>query len=173
MDKIKTITLRKFLVYDLLKFSSFLIIAVLAPLLRQQILTGTIVNALLFLSVITLGLRGALLLAVIPSIFALAAGLLSPALIPFIPLIMFGNIILILSFNFLRKNNFWLGIVLAALLKFVFLAGGSFLAVNLFFKKDVILPVLAILSWPQLATALLGGVLAYFVLKFFKKSDAR
>lgn len=173
MSKIKILSFKKALIFDLSKFCLFLSLAVLAPLLKQQFLTGTIVNALLFLSVVSLGIRGALLLAICPSVFAFYIGLLAPAMAPFIPLIVLSNMALVLVFNLLKKNNFWLGMVSAAVLKFIFLAGASSFLAHLFIKKEAILPILTMLSWPQLFTALAGGLLAYLVLKNFKKNNAQ
>jgi riboflavin transporter len=173
MEKIKTLALNRTLIPDLAKFSLLLAITILAPLANQQLITGTIVNAVLFISCLILGRRGAILLALAPSIFALTVGLLPPALAPMIPFIILGNVILILVFDFLRKKNFWLGVFSASFLKFIFLAATSSLIVNIFFKKEIAQSVAVMTSWPQLLTAVLGGSLAYFGLRFFKKIDAK
>jgi hypothetical protein len=166
MSKIKILVLKKEFITDLLKFSLFLSLAILAPFLHQQWLTGTIVNALLFLSVVLLGRRPALLLALAPGAFALAVGLLPALLLPFVPLIILGNIILVLVFDFFRKSNFSLALILAAVLKFSFLAGLSFVFADLFFENKAIL---APLFWPQLITASSGGLVAYIFLRFKNK----
>jgi riboflavin transporter len=172
MEKLKTLALNNILIFDLVKFFLLLAIIILAPLAKQQLVTGTIVNAALFISCFVLGKRGAILLALAPSVFALAVGLLPSALAPMVPFIILGNVILILIFDYFRKKNFWLGVFSSSLLKLFFLASTSSLIINMFFKKEIAQSVAAMMSWPQLLTAVLGGSLAYFYLRFFKKIDA-
>ena len=71
--------------------------------------------------------------------------------------------------HYLNKKSFTLGVVLGAFLKFVFLfTFATFLAQGFF--NDTLLPkVIGMMSWPQFATALLGGIFAFIVLKFVKK----
>jgi hypothetical protein len=173
MERIKILALNKIIVSDLAIFSLFLAVAILAPLAGNQLVTGIIVNAVLFVSCVVLGVRGAILLALIPSVFALASGILPPALVPMIPFIMLGNVILILIFDFLKNKNFWLGMVSGAILKFIFLYNIFFVVVNLIIKKEIAQSAAAMMSWPQLLTALFGGGVAYLTLRFFKKIDAR
>jgi len=173
MIQIKTIAIKRTLVIDLTKFALLLSIAVVAPLIRQQIVTGTIVNAVLFISVVSLGVRGAVLIALVPSIFSLSVGLLPAALAPMIPFIMVSNIILVLIFDLLRKKKYWAGMISAGFLKFVFLTSVSFVVINLLLKKEIAQQVAVMMSWPQLLTALAGGVIAYLVLKSLNKSNAQ
>ena len=100
---------------------------------------------------------------------ALSSGLLPLPLAPMIPFIMIANAILVAVFYYLYKKSFVAAILIAAFLKFVFLyAVVTFLAQNLL--DAIFLPKVAIMmSWPQFATALLGGVFAFVVLKFLKK----
>ncbi len=158
---------------DLAKFVLLLSIAIIAPLIRQQAITGTIVNAVLFISAVFLGIRGAVLIALVPSIFSLSVGLLPAVLAPTIPFIMIGNIILILVFDFLRKKNYWLGMISAGVLKFIFLASVSSVVINLLLKKEIAHQVAMMMSWPQLLTALSGGAIAYLVLKALNKLNAK
>ena len=143
MEKIKILTLNKIFMADLAKFSLLLAIVILAPLANQQLLTGTIVNAALFISCVILGIRGAILLALAPSIFALAVGLLPAVLAPMIPFVILGNVILILAFDFLSKKNFWQGVILGAFIKFIFLYSASFMVITLIFKKEIV-PVVSL-----------------------------
>ena len=167
MSKIKVLAVKREIVIEIVKFALLLGAAVAAPLAGQQAVTGTIVNAVLFISVAYLGIRGAVLIALVPSIFSLATGLLPAVLAPMIPFIMAANIILILVFDFLRRKNFWLGIISGAVLKFIFLAAVSSVVINLLLKKEIAATVAAMMSWPQLFTALAGGVIAYIFLNIF------
>jgi hypothetical protein len=143
------------------KFLCFLAVVFFAPFIGNQFITGTIVNASLIVSFFVFGLGGAILLCFLPSAISLTLGFMSlPIMIPFIVL---GNIILILSFRFLK--NYWLGLIMGALFKFSFL----FLITNFIIKFFVSSPILnkisIMMSWPQLVTACLGGFIAYFIIK--------
>jgi hypothetical protein len=146
---------------DLIIISILLAIASLAPLVRNQFVTGTIVNATLLIAVCSVGVYGGLLVAVVPSMIALTSGLLPAVLAPMVPIIIIGNVLLVLVFAGLRKPNYWLGAITAAVLKFGFLAGMTGLLAGLLVNAKMVSSVMYMLSWPQLLTALAGGLLAY------------
>ena len=81
-----------------LQLSAFVAIAVTAPYFLNQLITGSIVNALLFISASVLGLESAFILCLIPSLISIYTGLLPLALAPMIPFIMTGNALLVLFF---------------------------------------------------------------------------
>ncbi len=151
------------------QFVALLAVATIAPLFHAQWLTGPIVNAMFLIAVALLGTQTAIILALLPSTIALSAGLLPAVLAPMIPFIIIANTILILGFSVLGEKNYWLGILVGSLLKFLFLWSTSFVVINLLLKKELATSVSAMMSWPQLATALLGGVIAYIFLKSIKK----
>ncbi len=151
-------------IFVLAQFATLISIATIAPIFHQQIITGSIVNATLFISVILFGMRGAILIGLIPSVIALSIGLLPTVLAPMIPFVMLSNALLILVFASLRARNFWLGIICASFIKFIFLFFASSMIVNLFVEKEIIGKVAIMMSWPQLLTALIGGIIAYLVL---------
>jgi len=151
----------------LLKSSQFLLLLgliILVPLVGNQFVTGTIVNASLLISVMTIGFPGAILLCFIPSIISLFTGLLPWVMAPMIPFIIAGNILLITVFELLRKRNFFLGLIPGALLKFSFLFFTSSYMIHFFVKEAVASKIAVMMSWPQLVTALLGGIIAYSLL---------
>lgn len=160
-DKTRTIATTQFI--------ALLGIATIAPLFHVQWVTGPIVNAMFIIAVVLLGTQNAIILALLPSTIALSVGLLPAILAPMIPFIIISNTILILGFSLLREKNFWSGIIVGSVLKFIFLWSTSFVVINLLLKKELATQVSAIMSWPQLATALIGGVLAYVFLKSIKK----
>ena len=151
------------------KFIALIGIATLVPLFHQQMITGPIVNATLFVSAIIFGRQMGIFVGLIPSVIALSVGLLSPVLAPMIPYIMISNAILILTFNFLRNKNFWLAVGVASFMKFLFLFSTSSLVVNLLLKKEIADSVIMMMSWPQLSTALAGGIIAWVFLKKIQK----
>jgi len=176
MTNLKINSLSKVQVEALTKFLLISGVAIVMPFyIHLQWLTGPIVNALLILALFLVGIRSAFFVALIPSVVALSAGLLPAILAPMIPFIMLSNILFVLVLDFsskLIKNEnkaYWSGVLIASFLKFLFL----FLSVNviskLLIKNEFAIKVAQILSWPQFYTALLGGVIAFLVLKWFRK----
>ena len=100
---------------------------------------------------------------------ALSAGLLPAILAPMIPFIMLSNAILIMTFSALKKKNYWLNIAIGSTFKFLFLFATSSIVINLLIKKEIAQQVALIMSWPQLLTALAGGVIAYPIIKLIKR----
>ncbi|MFA5431789.1 MAG: iron hydrogenase [Candidatus Paceibacterota bacterium] len=160
----QVLSLNKKIALSLVQFSVLLLLVVFAPLINNQLITGTIVNASLLMAVVLLGMRGAVLLCFLPSIISLSFGLLSMVMAPMVPFIILGNIILVHAFNLLRERNFFLGLITAALLKFSFLFLISNFVISLFIKQSVADKIVVMMSYPQLLTALMGGVIAYFVI---------
>lgn len=170
MSQIKVLALDKAHVILLTKFAVLVLVAVAAPLLgHNQAITGPIVNATLFLAVILLGMRAGVLVGMLPSCIALASGLLPWVMAPMIPFIIVGNAMLVLVFGFLRKESFWLAVISAGFLKFIFLFGSSLTLINLVLAKPIAQKVAAMFSWPQLATALAGGLIAYAAMLLYKR----
>jgi hypothetical protein len=143
---------------------------------HQQFLTGPLINALLILALLYLGKNQALFLALIPSTVALTRGLLPLALAPMVPFIMISNCLYILVFAQLRTSHLTknlLLILLAAIVKTFFL----FLISKLLMENMLVAPlsskIASMMSWPQLWTAVLGGVLALSIDQALKKKYVR
>ncbi len=149
-------------------FVLLLSIAVFAPLLKQQFITGPIVNAVLFVSTAYLGVLSGILIGFLPSLFAYFAGLLPVPLLPMIPYIIMSNAILVICFGILKKRNFFGAAVIASFLKFLFLFSSSSYIISFFIKKSLPAPIIAMMAWPQLITALLGSIIAFIILKSIK-----
>jgi hypothetical protein len=143
-------------------------IAISVPLFHQQMITGPVVNATLFAATVLLGAQMGVLVGLIPSVIALSVGTLPAALAPMVPYIMLSNVILIVTFNFLKGKNYWLAITAASFLKFLFLFVSSSVVVGLLLKKELAESVVVMMSYPQLLTALLGGVLAKVFLDLYQ-----
>ena len=165
--------------YNYINLGQFLILAsipiVLPFFVHIQWLTGPIVNATLIMALFLVGIRGALLLCLIPSMMALSGGLLPAILAPVVPFIMLSNTIFILSidyfYNKIRNENigYWSGLVVASFLKFIFLFLSVNVISNLLIKQELILKVAQMMSWPQFFTAIIGGIIAWVFLKKLKK----
>ena len=147
-----------------------ILIAVVPSIVHFQWITGPMVNAILIIAAITIGPMEAIMLGLMPSTVALATGLLPLPLAPMIPFIMIGNAIMIMTFYYM-KDNFWAGITIAALFKFAFLHGSVLLVMSKLLDGKIVSKLAVMMSWPQFATAIIGGVIAYFILKGIKKYD--
>ncbi|MEA2088616.1 MAG: iron hydrogenase [Patescibacteria group bacterium] len=151
--------------------ANFLFLAGLSILIPAffhiQFITGPMINAILFLSVVLLGRSSALLIGMIPSVIALSFGLLPALLAPMVPFIMLSNAILIMVFSWLEKK-YWAAVLIASTAKFLFLYFSCSIIMDLIFKKELALKISQILGWTQLATAILGGIIAFLILKSLK-----
>jgi hypothetical protein len=156
-------------VMDLIYFGTLSGIAIIMPFFPFQGLTGPIVNAIILIAVVILGLKKASLICFLPSVVALSSGLLPFVLAPMIPFIILGNIILALVFAKFYKQNFWLAVGFGSLAKFGFIFITGQIVINFFINQALSSKVIALISWPQLLTALGGGVIAFIFLKTIKK----
>ncbi len=158
------------------KFLALAGVATVVPFyIHFQWITGPLVNAILIIALFLLGIRSALILCFVPSLMALAGGLLPAVLAPVVPFIMLGNTILVLIMEWFYTNikdankGYWLGLVIGASLKFLFLFLNVNIVSRLLIKKELAAAVAGMMSWPQLATALTGGLIAWGVLKKIKR----
>lgn len=159
------------------KFLSLAVIATFLPFfVHIQWVAGPVVNAVLILSVFLVGIRGALFLALIPSVIALSGGLLPAPLAPMIPFIMLGNAVLVICVDWFtggevkKVKGYWAGVGTGALLKFALLFYASDIVVGLLLKQELATQVARMMSWPQFLTAMAGGVLAWGFLRVLKAS---
>lgn len=166
---IQAVSLNKSKVISLAQFAILLGVSIVAPLFHFQPLTGPIVNAALFIATVILGAQSAILIGFLPSLIALAVGTLPAPLAPMVPFIMVSNTILIVTFGHLKEKNFWAAVVTASILKFLFLFSTSYIVVQLATQPKIASKIAIMMSWPQLLTALAGGIIAWLLLKKFSK----
>jgi hypothetical protein len=122
----------------------------------------------LIVAVAILGKKEAIAIGIFPSLISIVAGLLVPAAVPLIPFIILSNVILIFVFDFLRKKNYWRGVIFGSILKFSFLYFSGVVLVRIF-ESNILAKITALMfSWQQLLTALSGGIVAYAVLRVMK-----
>lgn len=154
----------------ILIFSVLAVLAAYLPtIIHSQPVTGSLINMSLVSAVFLIGPLGAVLLGLMPSVFALASGLLPWALAPMMPFIVAGNAILVVVYHYLGRKNFVLAIIAAAFGKFLFLYAMANLLINVLPSGRQILPLASMMGWAQFLTAVTGGILAYIVLFFVKK----
>jgi hypothetical protein len=151
-----------------------LTVSVLPFFIHIQFISGPFVNALLIIILFLCGIRTAVIACLLPSMMALAGGLLPAVLAPVIPFIMISNVIFIFLIDFFyrrtldNQKGYWIGVFIGAAVKFTFL----YISVNfinqLLIKKELLGVVIQMMSWPQFVTALTGGVIAWLFLKWLK-----
>lgn len=133
----------------------------------SQFVTGSCVNAILALSVLTVGLSSGIIIAVISPFVAFILGI-GPQLFPIVPVIAVGNAVFILILWLLTHKHpdekKWglLAWVVAAVCKFLTL---YVIIVQVLCRilplPDAQIAVFSVMfSWPQLITALIGGAVA-------------
>lgn len=132
-----------------------------------QPVVGPLVNMTLLIAAVVVGSLPAIIIGCLTPIMAFVLGIMP--LLPLVPFIMLGNTLLILSFNLIRralpKYGDIVGVIVAALLKYAFLAVSIRYLVT-FFMEKVPPKIIAAFSLPQLYTALIGGFLAIIIVKY-------
>ena len=142
---------------------------------NNSFIVGPLVNMCLLIAAMTAGIGGGLAISVLTPFTSLIGNNapIAAALLPFAPFIAVSNVILVLVFYFLYNKNKYIGVVCAAILKFIFLFLSVRLFVNIFdfpkFAKNLVL----LFSWPQLITALIGGFVALPIIIGVKKATKR
>jgi hypothetical protein len=137
-----------------------------------QYITGPLVNALLILTVLWSGVSQAIFVGMVTPMGAALSGVLPLPLWIMIPFIALGNAVWVSLFGGLRGINRWVALVVAAVAKFVLLYAAVTVLVahplSLVVSghaQAVVVPqaIVAMMAWPQLLTALAGGVIAFGV----------
>jgi len=167
----QTITLPK--TQTKIYYYSLIAVSFLIPLLISgpQLLTGSVVNAFLFLTVYFFEKKQTLPIIMLPSIGAVLNGLVfgtfTPFLLYFLPFIWMGNYIL--SFVFAKmhkKSSIISSVFISSLCKALFL----FLIANIYVGVQVVPSIfLKAMGLFQLGTALIGGALAFIIYKSISK----
>lgn len=139
---------------------------------NSNFIVGPLVNACLLVSTALAGVWSGLFISVVSPFSSLINNHapVAAALLPFAPFVAAGNAVYVLSYYLLRKKSAAAGVGVGAVLKFGFL----YLAINIFLQlfsfPKFAKVLLALFGWPQLITALLGGIIGLAVIKVLKKS---
>jgi len=169
-------TMARFNVRAMTQFLALASVATLLPFfIHLQWITGPVINAILILILFLVGIRSALVVCLIPSLMALSSGLLPVILAPVVPFIMISNVIFVLGIDWFYQSaknenkGYWLGVLVGAGLKFLFLLASVNFIGRLLIKQELAIKVAQMMSWPQFATAVAGGLIAWVVLKWLKR----
>ncbi len=146
----------------------------------NNFIVGPVVNAVLLVATAAAGVwSGAAISLIAPLVSAFTnKAPIAPLVIGFSPFIIIGNLIIVLSFHFLRKKSSRgfipgsvLGVAAGSVLKFGFLYAAISVFTSLVDMKPQQAAALTnLFSWPQLFTAVAGGVIALVILKLAGRS---
>ena len=153
-------------------------VSLVAPILwhsqafPNQLVVGTIVNALLAGSALYLSFRKAILVILLPAIAALLSGFIfgtySVSLVYFLPVIWLGNAVYVYAIKsmvFVRSANYAIAVLVSSVLKSALIGASAFMLV----VAGIVPAVMLIpMSLVQFATAVGGGILAGTTM-YFKK----
>jgi len=149
----------------LTKAAVLLAIAIVFQLVKMgQYVTGTGINTVLITAVGVCGLPWAAAIGIMTPMLAVLLGVQPPPTIVLVPFIIAGNMIYVVMFRILRRYNDYIRIIAAALAKFMLL----YAAANIIVSK-LPAPIKLAFSFPQLITAVSGGVIAIILLKIVDK----
>ncbi len=150
-------------------------LAFLIPFLISgpQLLTGTLVNAVLYLFALKVYSKKFLIISLFPSIGAVLNGVLfgsvTPALLGMLPFIWMGNLLLIQSVRLLMKSNSHVVAIMgSAVLKSLFMILISYTLYSLHRIPQLLLSSMGLF---QLITSVLGGGVAFGVINAFSKKQ--
>jgi len=170
--KVKTLVNTK----ELTQFLALSSIATILPfIIHIQWITGPIINAILIITLLLSGIRSAMLVCLIPSVVALSSGLLPAILAPVVPFIMISNVLFVLIIDALNSKlksvdrSYWLAIITASSVKFLFLFLSVGVIAKILIKQELLIKVAQMMSWTQFVTAITGGVIAFGFLKFLRR----
>ncbi len=160
---------------NLYRFAFLSAIVLVSPLVFSQPITGSFVNAALFLSAAFFGFRKeSFLIATVPSLVAVSTGQLPMALAPVVPFIMAGNLLLVFLADrgFRNGKKFVITAITSSFAKSALLFAVGFLfSVTLFRGTPLAGTVLTVFGWLQLATALVGAAIAFGVLRILRPRE--
>lgn len=168
-------------VNHLIKASLFLALAIVFQVVGKnlptisQFFVGPAINAILILTAAICGGIYGVLVGSLTPLLAYLTGQLPSALGPFIPFIIVGNILFVLSFVILSKQEKYgkyLGIIIGSFIKYVFLSFSASKLIPLFnlnMPAKIVKKLAITMGLPQLITALIGGAFALILIEILRK----
>jgi len=162
MNNFKFITKTTLLLAFTVMFQMLGQIIPLSPLTANLII-GSLVNVSLAVSSLAVGVWGGIIISIAAPIMAFLQQHIK--FVWLIPIIAGGNVVLVLIYRWLYARYKWAGIAVSASTKFLILYLLVKMFINIFVVPAEAASMLSLMfSWPQLVTALVGGLLAVPVL---------
>ena len=145
------------------------------PFAVKQLVTGSLVNCILFVYADRVGLGSAVTVGIVSAILASVIGV-GPQVLPIVPLIAVGNAVLAFIYwaakNKLKMPGI-LRVIPAAAVKcgFLWLTVPALLSALTSVPEKQAKALSVMFSWPQGVTALVGGLLALAIIPRLKKAE--
>lgn len=151
------------------------IAVIFGPFSVSQLITGTLVNFILVMMVLTVGVSSGITVGILSSILAtlIGVGPIFPIITPFIAI---GNAVLVVCYYFIYKEEstvrFCTAILGAAIAKCAFLSVTVPFILNYIpdMKEPQAKMLTIMFSWPQGITALCGGILGFLAYPLIKNA---
>lgn len=150
--------------------------AIAGPFSVTQLVTGSLVNCVLFVFTATTGIWSGVAIGILSSVLATLVGI-GPAVPAVTPVIACGNAVLALFFGLLHGKDWQFGrwafaAVIAAAVKcaFLWIAVPAVLGLLSGVPEQQVKMISIMFSWPQGLTALIGGALSLAILPRLGKS---
>lgn len=142
-----------------------------------QLVTGSCVNLILAVAVFCCGLPSGLTVALISPCCAFLLGI-GPAFIQLVPFIALGNAVYVLLLNVKKGTKpadrfLWVAVAAAGKFAVMSLIAAKLVVPALGLPEAKAAVVSAGFTWPQLFTALTGGILAVEIVPMLKKTIGR
>ncbi len=138
------------------------------PPLGSNFIIGSLVNASLAVSSVVVGIWGGIIISIAAPIIAFLQQHIN--FIWLVPVVAGGNAVLVLLFGWLYKNHKVMAVVSSSVVKALVLYGLVMMSVRIFVVPGPAVAMLSLMfSWPQLVTAVIGGLLAITVLRALSK----
>ena len=151
--------------------------AIAGPFSVTQLVTGSLVNCVLFVFTATTGIWSGVAIGILSSVLATLVGI-GPAVPAVTPVIACGNAVLALFFGLLHGKDWQFGrwafaAVIAAAVKCAFLWVTVPMILGMAGLPEQQTNMLSIMfSWPQGVTALCGGLVSWPIISRLKKVKA-
>lgn len=133
-----------------------------------QLITGVGVNAMLLITVMTVGVVQGSLIGSITPVVALMVGIIKPPMAPVLPFIIASNITIVVVYHLLRNKNTYFALVVAAFAKFLLLFGAVKLVLGSMLPAPIMEKVAVTFGITQFFTAIGGGIVALLVVPLIK-----
>ncbi|NIA29487.1 MAG: hypothetical protein GWP06_06190 [Actinobacteria bacterium] len=148
-----------------------------------QPITGPLVNLMLILTTLVLNPLAGVILGSISPLVAVIRGQLPAILLPMVPFIIIANALFVLIFGLtgklfpfsldhdsspLKSIGNWLGLLLGATIKFLWLYASASFVVPLILGKQLPAPFIAMMAIPQFITAIIGGIFALLIFSMLR-----
>lgn len=150
--------------------------AIVGPFSATQLVTGSLVNCVLFVFTATTGIWSGVAIGILSSVLATLIGI-GPAIPAVTPVIACGNAVLAVVFGLLHGKAWsfprWAAAAVAAAAvkcAFLWICVPFVLGLLSGVAEQQVKALSIMFSWPQGLTALIGGVLAMLVLPRLRKS---